>query len=251
MTTMRFGTGRRGVLLAAPALVGLAGCNPTAMSERRRYSGPPLRRPEQVVILDPGIQPSDVRLDQGVRERLMLATADEPASVQRMMAGRRAAAAVAEEMVQRVQGFGLPAVRQSQLPPPSPAPVVLVEGHMLAVDEGNSTRRRIVGLGAGASSVAVEVQVFHRDGHAPPRLIDSFVVSARSPRTPGAAGTMGAGAAVTRVAEAAAASAIMQGVSEARSADTGVEGRRIGDAIAHKLGLLFAELGWIPRSVVQ
>ena len=189
MSTRRFEAGRRGLLLATPTLLGLAGCNPTQVVEQRRYAGPPLRRPERVIILDPGIQPSDVRLDQGVRERLMQATSDEPASVQRTMAGRRAALAVAEETVQRVQGFGLPATRQGQPPPPSPAPIVLVEGHMLAVDEGNATRRRIVGLGAGASSVSVEVQVFYREGNAPPRMIDSFVVSARSRSWKTAGGT--------------------------------------------------------------
>lgn len=248
--TMGGTTGRR-LVLGMPAWLGLLACNQAQVSETRRYSGPPLRWPDQIIILDPGIQPSDVRLDQGVRARFLQATSDEPARAQRLEAGRRAAANVAEETVAKLRGFGLPASRQRQPPPPSSAPVVLVEGHMLAVDEGNSTRRRIVGLGAGASGVAVEIQVYYREGQAAPRLIDSFVVTARSPRTPGAVGTMGAGAAVSRVADAAAASAILSGVSEARSADTGVEGRRIGDAIAQKLGTLFAELGWIPRSAVQ
>jgi hypothetical protein len=129
--------------------------------------------------------------------------------------------------------------------------VVIVEGHLLSVDQGNQTQRKVIGFGRGRSSVVVEVQVYYRDGHGAPRLISSFEAMAQSPMTPGAVGTMGAGAAVGRLAEVAASNAILSGVSEARSADTGSEGRRIGDALGLRLGRIFAQQGWIPESVVQ
>lgn len=251
MKTAQGGSGRRVLLFTVPAMLAVPGCNQPQVIEQIRYAGPPLRRPARIYVMDPGVRPSDVRLDQGVRESLMRTVSDEPVREQRLAAGRQAATAVAEETASRLRSYGLPAQRQTGLPPPSAEPVVIVEGHLLSVDQGNGTRRMVVGFGAGRSSVAVELQVFYREGNAQPRLIDSVVVMAESPRRPGGAAMVGGGAVAGRVLQAAAGSAVIGGISDARSADTGVEGRRIGDALAYRLGQLFAELGWVPRAAVQ
>ncbi|MBX9752997.1 MAG: DUF4410 domain-containing protein [Roseococcus sp.] len=242
--------GRRAVLAIAPGLA-LAACAQPLVEQTTGYSGPRLPRPERIYVVDPGVAPSDVKLDEGVRQRLTQMASDQNLSQQRLAAGRQAASNVSTEVVAKLQSFGLPAERVGRAPPPSNARVVIVEGHLLSVDQGNQTQRNVIGFGRGRSSVALEVQVYYRDGHAPPRLISSFEAMAQSPMTPGAAGTMGVGAAVGRAAEAAASSAILRGVSEARSADTGSEGRRIGDALGVRLGGIFAQQGWISESVVR
>jgi hypothetical protein len=240
--------GRRAAL--APGLA-LAACTAPEVQQTAGYSGRRLPRPERIYVVDPGVAAGDVKLDDGVRQRLTQMTSNQSLSQQRLAAGRQAAAGVAAEVTAKLQSFGLPAERVGRAPAPSGARVVIVEGHLLSVDQGNQTQRNLIGFGRGRSSVAVEIQVYFRDGHAAPRLISSFEAAAQSPMTPGAVGTMGAGAAMGRIATVAASNAILSSVSEARSADTGVEGRRIGDALAVRLGRIFAEQGWIPESAVQ
>jgi hypothetical protein len=253
MTTNGRSTGRRAAIAAGPAwLLALgAACAPTQVQEAGRYRGPPLPPPQRIFVADLGVMPGDVKLDDGVRARLVRELSNEPASDARVDAGRQAAGAVTEEVASRLRGYGLPAERAAAAPPRLPGPSVVVEGHVVSVDEGNRTRRTIVGFGAGQSSVAVEVQVYYRQGAAPPLLLDQFELRAASPRAPGAIGTVGAGAVAGRVAEAAAATGILHGVSETRSADPGSEGRRIGDALALRLGRLFADLGWVSAAAVR
>ena len=183
--------GRRAALALAPGLA-LAACTAPQVEQTAGYSGGRLPRPERIYVVDPGVAADDVKLDDGVRQRLAQMTSDQSLSQQRLAAGRQA-----------------------------------------------------------AGGVAAEVQVYYRDGQAAPRLISSFEATAQSPMTPGALGTMGAGAVVGRVAEVAASNAILSNVSNARSADTGSEGRRIGDALGLRLGRIFAEQGWIPESAVH
>ena len=242
--------GRRAVLALAPGFA-LAACTGPQVEQTAGYSGRRLPRPERIYVLDPGVAANDVKLDDGVRQRLTQMTSDQSLSQQRLAAGRQAAGAVAAEVTAKLQSFGLPAERVAQAPAPSSARVVIVEGHLLSVDQGNQTQRNLIGFGRGRSSVALEVQVYYRDGHAAPRLISGFEAMAQSPRTPGAVGTMGAGAAVGRLAEVAASNAILSSVSDARSADTGSEGRRIGDALGLRLGHIFAQQGWVAESAVQ
>jgi hypothetical protein len=243
-------SGRRAFLAIGPGLA-LAACAQPQVEQTSGYTGRRLPRPERIYVVAPGVAADDVKLDDGVRQRLTAMTSDQTLSQQRLAAGRQAADAVSAEVTAKLQGFGLPAERVARAPAPSAARVVIVEGHLLSVDQGNQTQRNLIGFGRGRSSVAVEVQVYYRDGHAAPRLISSFEATAQSPRTPGAVGTMGAGMAVGRLATMAASNAILSSVSEARSADTGSEGRRIGDALGLRLGHIFAEQGWIPEAAVQ
>jgi hypothetical protein len=127
---------------------------------------------------------------------------------------------------------------------------VIVEGHVLSVDEGNRTRRMVLGFGQGQSSVAVEIQVYYREGAGRPQLLDSFEVTAASPLRPGMVAPLGAGMLAGRVMESAAAGGLVQAVTEARSTETGTEGKRIGDALAQRLGHLFAELGWVQAAAI-
>jgi hypothetical protein len=250
MAALNASAGRRALMLGIP-VAGLAGCAPQQVTETRRHGGLPLRAPERIFVVDLGVLPQDVRLDEGVRERLIRTVQSESPDAARLAAGRQAAGAVAEETAARLRTFGLPAERATGLPAPLRGPSVIVEGHVLAIDQGNSTQRTIIGFGRGQSSVLVEIDVWYRDGAAAPRRIDSFEARAASPLAPGAVGTVGVGAIVGRAAASAAAAGILHGVTEARSADTGSEGRRIGDALALRLGRFFAELGWVPAASVR
>jgi hypothetical protein len=223
----------------------LAACNPARVAATRDYPGPALPRPERVLVRDFAITPQDVRLDQGIRARLTRATSDQPLSAQQLQVARQANGTLSEALVQQLRQAGIPAERVAGEVGPQRGNAVLIEGQVVSVDEGNRTRRTLIGLGAGRSSVTADAQLFYREGAAAPRLLESFESSADSGRAPGAAETMGAGAAAgSGIAASAAASAGLHGVSERRASSPDDLARKIAEGLAPRIEQYFASQGW-------
>jgi hypothetical protein len=227
-------------------VLAMAGCNPARVEGTRDYSGPALPRPERVLVRDFAITPQDVRLDQGIRARLTRATSDKPLGSQQLQVARDANATLSETLVAKLRQAGIPAERIVGEVRPERGGTAVIEGQIVSVDEGNKTRRTLIGLGAGKSSITADAQLFYREGSGAPRLLESFESSADSGRAPGAAATMGVGAAAgSSVATTAAASAGMHVVSERRAAAPDDLARKIAEGLAPRIEQYFASQGWI------
>ena len=242
-------TWRPGIALVG--LLALAGCNPARIQSQNDYHGASLPRPELVLVRDFAVTPEDVKLDQGIRARLSRMTGDTPPSAHQMQVAREATATLTDTLVQKLRSYGIPAERAGE-GLPERAATVLVEGQVVSVDEGNRTRRTLIGLGAGKSSIETDTQVFYQEGRAQPRLLQSFQGSADSGHAPGAAETMGAGgAAGSSVATSALASTGLHAVSERRAAEPTDLARKIADGLAPRIGQYFVAQGWLPPGTVQ
>ena len=145
--------------------------------------------------------------------------------------------------MQQINAMGLPAERAWGAPRRWDS-ALLIEGQLLSVDQGNRTRRLVIGLGAGHSDVESEVQVFATTPQGLERLL-AFTADARSGYKPGAAETMGAGAAAGTLASAAAVTAGTSALSESLSATVDADAKRTARGIAQHLQAYFAEQGWI------
>lgn len=229
--------------LAAICLA-LAACAPTHVQTTQNYSGPALPRPDVVVVNDFAVTPDEVKLDRGLSARLGSAFSGTSTDAQQVEAGRKVAMAVSKALVQEIQKLGLPAVHANSAAPATGSTTVLVTGQLLSVDEGNRTRRNLIGLGAGHSDVQADTQVYYSNGGAGRELVERFAADAQSARKPGAAETMGFGAAADRAGEMAATSAGASLGSEALSADVDADGQRMAEEIAKKLAEFFAGQGW-------
>ena len=249
-TDLKPSSPKRGLSLSALLLVlAVAGCNPARVEGTRDYSGPTLPRPERVLVRDFAITPRDVRLDQGIRARLTRATSDQPLSAQQMQVARQANATLTETLVTQLRQTGIPAERIAGDVAPARGNTVLIEGQVVSVDEGNKTRRTLIGLGAGRSSVTADAQLFYREGAAAPRLLESFESSADSGHAPGAAETMGVGAAAgSGIAASAAARTGMHVVSERRAASPDDLARKIAEGLVPRIAQYFASQGWVSSN---
>lgn len=247
------GLTRRRVALPflAVMLLGGASCSRPEVDTVATYTGGPLRHPDRILVLDFGVHPEDVRLDQGLRARLSRAMSDQALNAQQLAAARQASAVLTEALVNELRSYGLPAQQVAALPAGGPGSTVLVEGQITSIDQGNQTRRTMIGLGAGRSSVRADSQVYYQASGTPPRLLGAFDASIDSGRAPGAAETMGAGAAAGHLATSAAATAGMHGLSEARSSDSADEARHLGRALAKRIGEFFVQQGWLAASAVR
>jgi uncharacterized protein (DUF2252 family) len=121
---------------------------------------------------------------------------------------------------------------------------VLIEGQFLSIDEGNRTERVVIGLGAGRTSVQALVQVYQTRPTGMVRL-EEFATTARSGYKPGAAETMGMGAAAGTLAVSAAVTAGGAIASEALGANIEADARRTASDVAEQLQNYFAQQGWI------
>lgn len=136
------------------ALVVVAGCASTEVSNRERYEGPPLARPDRIIIYDFTADPADVPANSAFAAQIADAPAPTPEQAE---LGRKLGAEVARELVADLQGMGLPAVPAAGQPPPQINDIV-IRGYFVSVDEGSATERVIVGFGAGAAELSTAVE---------------------------------------------------------------------------------------------
>ena len=213
-----------------------------------------LARPLMVYVYDFAVEQSEVKVDPGgplqrLREgggilggggggllRGGESQGEPAAQNEQMLAlGHQIADQVALDLVKRITAMGLPAQRitREQLPPEG---AIAVSGQFVDLDEGNKVKRMAIGFHQGQSSVSAAVQLYHVTGSRSAGQLLDFTATGTSPPLPGAAVTMGAGAAV----QVAAATAAAKEFRATLSADAG----RLSAAVARNLQTFFAKQSW-------
>jgi hypothetical protein len=204
-----------------------------------RYQGEPLPKPEKFLVLDFKVPADVVSVDKSMAARMHRRhghrEGDEAAE------GATGADAGPEELARQVQeSFSNALVRELQqawLPAeaapgtgsaaaPAPPHALLVRGEFTRIDEGNKTKRILIGFGKGASDVRAHVTVAMATERLPePIVLVEFNMQSKSGKKPGAVPTMGAGAASMGAATAAggaaagAAGAIASGGAAAKTGE--------------------------------
>jgi len=230
------------VVAALAAVFMLAGCAPTNVQSTFQREGR-APRPERVLVYDFSVTPDEVQLDRGLSAELEQMAKGTPRTEQELQLGRKAARALSDELVKRIDAMGLPAQRVVGAPA-NWANALVIEGQFLSIDEGNRTERVVVGLGMGRSDVQTNVQVYEARGAQLVRL-EEFMTTAKSGYKPGAAETMGMGAAAGTLAVSAAMTVAGTVASEALGADVEADARRTAKDVAEQLQKYFTRQGWI------
>ena len=166
-----------------------------------------------------------------------------PEAEEELRIAQEVARIVTENLVKEIRKLGIPAVPASAASPVA-GPTLSVEGQFLSIDQGNRTRRMIVGFGAGASEVRTLIQVYQvtNEGR---RLVEDFYTTVKSSRKPGMGPMVGVGAAAGRAAASAAVSGGV-GLATERSQTVESDASHTATEIAKVLAKFFAEQGWIP-----
>lgn len=239
--------GRRGgasVLGAAVAFACLAaGC--VNVDTVHEYSGSrPLELPERIVVKDFAYSPEDISLASGFGARIA-GEADKTArTAEELELGRRVAAALSAKLVEKLLDLGLYAQRFDGSYPPFDN-IVVIEGQLTSIDQGNRTARVVIGLGFGQSEVRTHAQVYQNTPSGR-RLLQDFTTSATSSYSPGLAVGLGAGAAAGTLATSVAVSGGSVLASESWGADVEAEAERTATKMAAEMKPFFIEQAWIP-----
>jgi hypothetical protein len=236
-------------MIAAIAVLTLAACNRAQVQTEEAYAGPLRARPDRILVGYFAISPEQVRLDQGIGARIVRTAEDQPLTAVELQAARATQLALADRLVDNLKKYGLPA--EHAMSAEAPGTSLLVQGQIVAIDQGNRTRRILIGLGAGKSSVSADMQLYYQAPGLPPRFMTAYQAQADSGRMPGAAETMGAGAVAGSLASSTVVSGAMHATSETRGASGSGEASRLADGLARKIGEFAVSMGWISPAALQ
>ena len=202
--------------------------------------------PDRIIVQDFAAQPSVVTLDSGVGARVVRAVSSGTSEDDQREAAAKVVKKLSETLVKDLNATGIPtspASASGMLAPNYSS--LIVTGKVLSIDEGNRTRRNVVGFGVGASKVTAKVDVYLQSPGAAPRLLQSFNADSESGKKPGLA-TAGVGAAAGRAATAAAVTVGSDVASESLGATVEDDAARMAKEIAATLRSgLFADQGWV------
>jgi hypothetical protein len=244
MDRMNRGAWRWAVLCA---VVLLSACSTKVTSTMAPTAQPVtmLPRPNMIVVDDFAVDPSVVRVDSGIGGTVRRAISGTDTAQEQAQQAANVSRVLRDSLIGQIYTMNLPA-RSPALGPVAP-PYVEVRGTLTSIDEGNQTRRTIIGLGAGKSDVQASVALYYVAPGAPPALIQSYDGNANSGRMPGLA-VGGAGAAAGHVGMAAANGTM--NVATAGHGDADADAQHLAKDLAAQLGAVFAQEGWIPASSV-
>jgi len=240
------------VAIRALGILGLAmlmGCR-AATENVVAYSGQ-LPRPQRIVVYDFTSTPADVQLQSGLGGRIKESLREaEGTSVgeQQTKLQQDIMRLMTAQLVQEIGKLGLP-VESAEMAGPVTEGQLSIEGQFLTIDEGNQTRRLVIGFGAGASHVRVAVQVLETIA-GQHRLVEDFYTNANSSRKPGFGPMAGVGAA------AGAARSATAGIGVGTTAIMGsqdAEGdtKEAAVAISKELARFFAKQNWITAEEAE
>ena len=230
---------RNHIVLSLFALVAVAGCASTNVTNRQQLVTGQLPRPNEIWVYDFAATAADVPAGSAFAGQ----AADASQTPEEIATGQRLGAEIASQLVQQVQAMGMPAARGGAGTTPQINDLV-IRGYLVSVQEGSAAERVAIGFGAGASELKTAVEGFQMTAQGL-RKLGSGSVDAGGGKSPGAAlGVVGL------IATANPAGLIISGGMKAYGEASGsstVEGRAKATAkeIADVLKERFEQQGWI------
>lgn len=202
------------------------------------YSGSrALTKPTAIVVYNFAATEDEVQLNKSalnrVRMRMRRTQNDDKTKLAHKVVDN-----FSNSLIKDLEKTGLPVSKGAvgELPPDNS---LAVQGDFLLIDEGNRARRMAIGLGAGASKVEAHVECYLRQP-AENTMLTEFTATSQSSRKPGAAETMGAGAAPDVAAAAGGLTEMKQGAE----GDAG----RLAKAIAKEITNTLKAERWTQES---
>jgi hypothetical protein len=228
----------------------VTGCATTSVQTEQETYMTNLPPPSVVLVHKFSVNLSEVTATEGLYGEAVDAVESTTQSEAAATIAQDVSSGYADELVKQINDLGLPAqraTRDSYVPPNA----LVITGYFMDIDAGNAARRLVIGLGAGQSKIDTQVKVRSRSGDGYRTLLE-FKTHADSGEMPGAAVTMGAGAAAQGAvtAGAVAANVAVGGVKAYRTA-MGPMADRSADKAAVYLSKFFADQGWISPDKVK
>jgi hypothetical protein len=236
---------RLGLAAGLVLCLAAAGCAKTEVeSKTMAPMAAAMPRPDQVLVYNFAFAPDQVALDKGIASRVADAMDSTPPTEQELEVGEKVTAALTKRLVSDIQKMGLVAEPGTDAAPTA-GKTLIVRGQILSIDEGNPTRRVVIGFGAGRSDVEAHVQVLEYTP-AGDENVEQFTVIAESGRKPGMGPMAGIGAVAGHLLFSVGLSAATSAASETWGANVDADAKRLADKVSAQLKSYFVSQGWVP-----
>ena len=161
----------------------LAGCASTTISNRQQLVTGPMPKPAHIWVHDFAATAADLPADSALAGQPDVDTT--PQTAEQIEEGRMLGAQIAAQLVEQIRAMGLPA-EQTSTEPPLQVNDLLIRGYLISVQEGDATKRVVIGFGQGASELKTAVEGFQMTANGL-RKIGSGNLDAGGNKSPGAA----------------------------------------------------------------
>jgi len=227
-------------------IIGLAlltGCASSEITKAQYRAGQEqFARPGRIIVYDFIATASDIPPTAAITGSY--SQRPSPQTSQEIRVGRKLGTLVAQHLVRKFLDMGMPAQRARKGPAPQIGDV-LITGQFVKIDEGDRTKRVLIGFGKGGGELKTHVQgyVVTESGK---RLLGRREVSTKGGKKPGALVPL-----IVAVASANPAglvvSSIMSIKGEKKGGSETLEGaaKRTAEEIAKELEEIFRWKGWI------
>ena len=217
------------------ALAFVTGCASSGVSGVRGYAiGEQLPRPGIVLVYDFAVSSSDVKVD-------VTGPGGTGTTSERARAGQIAKNALANELVKKIREIGLNSQR-ANINTSVPLNALMIKGKFVTVDEGDMSKRTVIGFGFGASEIRTQFLVYQQTVTGP-RLLGEAAASAEGSKKPGMI-LPGVGAAATGAVVGLAVGGALTVATEVKGS-VEADAQRNAQAISEILAEKFASKGWI------
>ena len=232
---------RNNFVLCLFALLVIAGCASTKITNREPVVTGQLPRPAQIWVYDFAATAADLPADSSLAG--LYSIGDTGQTAEHIDTGRKLGAQIAAELVEQIRGMGMPAEHAMTGTTPQINDLVF-RGYLISFEEGSAAKRVGIGFGSGASELKVAAEGFQMTAQGL-RKLGSGSSDAGGGKSPGAA--VGAAA---FIATANPAGLIVSGGMKLygeKSGSSKIEGRAKATAkeIADILKKRFQDQGWI------
>jgi hypothetical protein len=227
------------VALVVLAIAAGLGCASAGVTETRQYAEESeVAKPSVVLVYDFSTTAADVMVDTRGPKFI----GGDGTHAEKDDLSRQVAAALSESLVEELGERGIQA-KPADAGTSPPLGALLIKGRFLTMDEGDRTKRVIVGFGAGSSELRVVVEVFQAtiSGLRP---LSEVQAKASGSKTPGVAIPVAGGAAAGTAVVSLTISGVMNVTREARSG-LEADAARLAGKIADRAKAFYERRGWL------
>jgi len=235
------------IALPLAAILSLSACaSQNAMTGEAKiervssYQGGVLPKPDQVLVRDFRMAPEVITIDDSMSARLhshlnLLTGAGEGDQSSSQAVAQQVQATFSKALLTELKKGHVSARPEAGYAPAGHN--LIVRGEFTGIDEGNRSKRVMVGFGRGASDVQAHVTLLltGRDG-APPVVVSEFTVNSESGQKPGAVVGLGFWM--------AAVGAATGSIGDKKSTVEG-DAARMGESVARQIEKLMVAYDWI------
>ncbi len=227
----------------------IGGCAKTNVQKTSEIEMVGMPKPPMVLIYNFSIDPQSVQQNSSAFSKIARNFENENEAVEKLKLGNEVAEAMAKELTKKIKAMGMNPQRADQNTPVVPGSI-MITGQIIKIDEGNSIKRNVIGLGAGQSSLDATITVLTPTS-TENKTIMTFNAHGDSGNKPGALVMGPAGAASGAGTAATVAANAAQGAANTYKSASSKQATDMAEKISAELSKYFAKEGWINSDLAK